>query len=177
MVALLEALRANSGTLREVYLHDNWIKGEANERLVEFILRAECLERLNVSDSTMGTSAALLLVKALASSPAAKTLKYFACNYNEIESSKASRYILDILLDKEVFTALETIEFRGNSLGGRKVGLEYIGKFEEQGRKIHLFDEAEEEDEGEEEEEDEEAEEEEDVDEESLAKKLEKLKL
>ena len=26
MIALLEALKANSQTLREVYLHDNWIK-------------------------------------------------------------------------------------------------------------------------------------------------------
>ncbi len=65
MVALLDALKANSHFLREVYLHDNWIKGEAIDRLVEFILRARTLEILNVSDSTMGTEGALLLANAL----------------------------------------------------------------------------------------------------------------
>ncbi|TNV86099.1 hypothetical protein FGO68_gene13044 [Halteria grandinella] len=85
--------------------------------------------------------------------------------------------ILDILHDKETFTVLETVEFRGNSIGGRKVGLEYIAKFEEQGRKLHLFDETEEDDDAGEDEEEEEEEEAEDVDEEDLAKKLEKLKL
>jgi Ran GTPase-activating protein 1 len=65
MIALLEALKANAQSLREVYLHDNWIKQEAIDRLVEFILRAKSLERLNVSDSTMGTSGALLVAKAL----------------------------------------------------------------------------------------------------------------
>lgn len=75
MVALLDALKSNASTLREVYLNDNWIKGEANERLVEFVLRATALERLNASDSTMGTKAALLLVKALSHSPSAGTVK------------------------------------------------------------------------------------------------------
>jgi|LauGreDrversion4_2_1035121.scaffolds.fasta_scaffold140801_5 Ran GTPase-activating protein (RanGAP) involved in mRNA processing and transport len=65
MVALLDALKANSHSLREVYLHDNWIKGEAIDRLVEFILKARTLEILNVSDSTMGTEGALLLANAL----------------------------------------------------------------------------------------------------------------
>jgi hypothetical protein len=39
-VALLEALKANAESLKEVYLHDNWIKGEAVDRLAEFIIRA-----------------------------------------------------------------------------------------------------------------------------------------
>ena len=61
MIALLGALKANAETLREVYLHDNWIKQEAIDRLVEFILRAKSLERLNISDSTLGTYGAMLL--------------------------------------------------------------------------------------------------------------------
>jgi Ran GTPase-activating protein (RanGAP) involved in mRNA processing and transport len=65
MVALLDALKANSHSLREVYLHDNWIKVDAIDRLVEFILKARTLEILNVSDSTMGTEGALLLANAL----------------------------------------------------------------------------------------------------------------
>lgn len=128
-MALLEALKANAATLREVYLHDNWVKGEANERLVEFVLRAERLERLNVSDSTMGTQAVLLLVKAMAASAhTCKTLKYFACNFNEVESSRASRYILDLLLDSSVFTALEVVEFKGNA-GNKKQSQAYVEKF------------------------------------------------
>lgn len=91
MIALLDALKSNSQTLREVYLHDNWIKQEAIDRLVEFILRAESLERLNISDSTMGTNGALLLAKAIAENPHLKsTLRHVSCNYNEIESSAVS---------------------------------------------------------------------------------------
>jgi Ran GTPase-activating protein (RanGAP) involved in mRNA processing and transport len=174
MIALLHALKTNAGTLREVYLHDNWIKGEeANDRLVKFILRAEKLERLNVSDSTMGLKPALLLIRALVQSKCSKTLKYFACNYNEIESSRASKQILDTLLDDEVFKALETIEFRGNSLGGRKVGLEYMKKFEDQNRKLLVF---EDDDEGDEDDEGEEDDDGEEIDG-DLTKKLEDLKL
>jgi Ran GTPase-activating protein (RanGAP) involved in mRNA processing and transport len=95
-------------------LHDNWIKGEAIDRLVEFILKARTLEILNVSDSTMGTEGALLLANALQNSKCKETLKHFACNYNEIESGKVSRRILDILLS---FPALQVVEFKGNTLG------------------------------------------------------------
>ena len=87
MIALMEALKANSESLKEVYLHDNWIKAEAVDRLVEFILKAQKLERLNVSDSNMGTAAAVLVVKALSESESIRsTLKSFSCNYNEIET-------------------------------------------------------------------------------------------
>jgi Ran GTPase-activating protein 1 len=65
MMALLEALKANASSLREVYLHDNWIKQQAIDHLVEFVLKAERLERLNISDSTMGTAGVLLLAKAM----------------------------------------------------------------------------------------------------------------
>lgn len=41
MIQLLEALKANAHTLREVYVHDNWIKGEACKRLAEFFLKAK----------------------------------------------------------------------------------------------------------------------------------------
>ncbi len=65
MCALLSALQATRGTLRELHIHDNWVKQEAITRLVELVLRAQVLERLNVSDSTMGMEGALLLVKAI----------------------------------------------------------------------------------------------------------------
>lgn len=70
MIALLEALKANAESLREVYLHDNWIKGEACELLASFLLAATKLTTLNISDSTMGTTSALLVVRALAESAA-----------------------------------------------------------------------------------------------------------
>jgi Ran GTPase-activating protein 1 len=65
MLALMEALKANSQSLREVHVHDNWIKGSAAEKLVEFIYRARSLEKLNISDSNMGTENAYLVIKAL----------------------------------------------------------------------------------------------------------------
>jgi len=40
MMALLDAFIANAETLREVYIHDNWVKTEAVEKLAEFLLRA-----------------------------------------------------------------------------------------------------------------------------------------
>lgn len=175
MIALLEALKANAETLREVYLHDNWIKQEAIDRLVEFILRAKSLERLNISDSTMGTNGALLLAKAIAENGHLKgTLKQFSCNYNEIESSSVSKRILDIMLG-EGFEKLELVEFRGNTLG-RKAAQEYIVKFEEKGRKLVIFEEDEDEEEDEEDDEEDE-DEEKGADDEDLIKKLEKLKL
>ena len=175
MIALLEALKANSETLREVYLHDNWIKQEAIDRLVEFVLRVKSLERLNISDSTMGTNGALLLTKALTSNPALKTtLRHFACNYNEIESAGASRRILDMLLSGD-FAHLECVEYRGNTLG-KKSATDYIAKFEEKGCKLIIFEDEEDEDE-EDGEEEEEEDEDQGADEEDLIKKLEKLKL
>lgn len=36
----MEALKENAETLREVYIDDNWVKGEAAEKLIEFIFRA-----------------------------------------------------------------------------------------------------------------------------------------
>ena len=65
MVALLESLKANADSLREVHIHDNWIKGEAIDKLAEFLLKATKLEVLNFSDSTMGTDGAVLVTKAL----------------------------------------------------------------------------------------------------------------
>ncbi len=84
---------------------------------MEFILRAESLERLNISDSTMGTNGALLLAKAISENPHVKsTLRQFSCNYNEIESSAVSKRILDILVS-DSFEKLELIEYKGNTLG------------------------------------------------------------
>lgn len=65
MLALLEALKSNAQTIKEVYIHDNWIKKQAAEKLVEFIYRARHLEKLNISDSDMGTENAYLVIKAL----------------------------------------------------------------------------------------------------------------
>ena len=175
MIALLESLKANAESLREVYLHDNWIKQEAIDRLVEFILRAKSLVRLNISDSTMGTNGALLVAKAMSENESLRgTLKQFSCNYNEVESSAVSKRILDIL-GSGVFSQLELVEFKGNTLG-RKAANEYIAKFEEKGIKLAIYDEEEEEDEDEEEEEPDEDEEQGAADE-DLIKKLEKLKL
>lgn len=179
MIALLEALKANSETLREVHIHDNWIKGEAIDGLVAFVLKAKRLEKLNVSDSTMGTDAALFLAKALSQSADIKsTLKHFACNYNEVEAGAVSRRILEILLSDD-FTALETVEFKGNTLS-KKAALQYIEKFGEKHRKLIVFEEDEDGDQDEEEEDEEDNEDEDDesgATDEDLLKKLEKLKL
>ena len=149
MVALFDALKANADTLREVHLHDNWIKGEAVERLVEFVLRAKKLEVLNVSDSTMGSHSAFLLIKAMSEAEGIRsTLKHFSCNYNEIEPTATTKRLLDILLS-DAFTALHTVDFKGNSLG-LKAAAAYVAKFEEKGRKLVFLEEDEESDEDEE---------------------------
>jgi Ran GTPase-activating protein (RanGAP) involved in mRNA processing and transport len=173
MIALMDALCANASTLREVYLHDNWVKGEAVDGLVRFLLSATKLERLNVSDSTMGTSSAVLVVKALSENPAIHvTLKSFSCNYNEVETYKASRLILDTFLS-DSFSSLEIVEYKGNSLG-KKTASEYIARYAEKGRKLVVFEEDEDlEDEEEEEEDDAE----DGFDEDDIVAKLSKLKL
>jgi Ran GTPase-activating protein (RanGAP) involved in mRNA processing and transport len=174
MMALLEALSANASSLKEVYVHDNWIKGEAVDSLVRFILKAQKLERLNISDSTMGTAGAVLVARALQEATAIhSTLKSFSCNYNEVETYKASRLILDTLLN-ESFSALESVEYKGNSLG-LKTASEYVAKFSEKGCKLIVFEEDDEEDgEGEDEEEDDS---DGGFDEEDIVARLEKLKL
>lgn len=173
MIALMEALCANASSLREVYLHDNWVKGEAVDGLVRFLLSASKLERLNVSDSTMGTASAVLVVKALSENPALHaTLKSFACNYNEVETYKASKLILDTFL-ADSFSALETVEYKGNSLG-KKTASEYVARYAEKGRKLIVFEEDED---LEDEDEDEEDEGDEGFDEDDIVAKLSKLKL
>lgn len=170
MVALMEALKANAQSLRELHLNDNWVKAEAVEGLATFILASQKLERLNISDSTMGTEGVVLVVKAFAASPSAATLKHFASNYNEVESAKASILILETLL--EAGKALEIVEFRGNTLG-RKAAAEMAAMFEARGCKLFVFEEEDEEDEEAEEEE----EEEDEFDMDKIVERLEKLSL
>ena len=70
---------------------------------------------------------------------------------------------------------LETVEFRGNSLG-RKAAQDYVARFEAKGCKLVFFDEEEEDDEdADEEDEDDDAEE--GADDDDLIAKLEKLKI
>ena len=174
MLALLDALKANAESLREVFIHDNWIKGEAADRLAELVYKSKNLVKLNMSDSDMGTNAGYLVIRALHDSPAVKeSLKELYCNFNEITSSAINKQILDMLLQD--FPALEYVEYRGNTLG-RKVKHDYVGRFAEKSKKCVLFEE--EEDEADEEEEEEEYDdEEEDFQEEDIVKRLENLKL
>jgi Ran GTPase-activating protein 1 len=99
MLALMEALKANAETLREVHINDNWIKKAAVDKLVEFIYKAKKLEKLNISDLNMDPQAVKLVFRALKDSPAVSTLKELYCNYNEIESSKLAKECLDIMLN------------------------------------------------------------------------------
>jgi len=168
MVALLEALKANAGSLREVHIHDNWIKAEAADLLVDFIFRARNLEKLNVSDSDMGTKNVFLVAKALHNSPARQSLVEFYCNYNESTSAKLNRQIIQTLLKD--FESLKYVEFKGNAVK-RSLKKELETEFEEAGKKLVLFEEEEDEAEEEEEEEDE------DFSEEDIIKRLEKLKI
>lgn len=65
MLALLEALKANAESLREIQIHDNWVKGTAADRLAELIYKSQHLQKLNISDSDMGTNAAYLVIRAM----------------------------------------------------------------------------------------------------------------
>lgn len=75
MMALMECLKYNADNIREIYVHDNWIKNEAVDLLAEFILKAKTLKVLNISDSTMGSESVYLVVSALAQSKACETLE------------------------------------------------------------------------------------------------------
>eukprot|EP00347_Sterkiella_histriomuscorum_P011821 403370974 len=173
MLALLTALKENAETLKEIHVHDNWVKGEAADRLAELIYKAKTLQKLNISDSDMGTNAAYLVIRALHDSSAVReSLTEFYCNFNEITSANINKQVLEMLLRD--FPNLKYVEYRGNTLG-RKIKHEFVGKYAEQaGRKVVLFEE-------EEDEEDEEGEdyddEEEDFQEEDIIKKLEGLKI
>jgi len=70
MIALIEAFSTNADTLKEVYIHDNWVKDEAVEKLAQFIFKAKKLEVLNISDSQMGNKWAHFLFRALKDSAA-----------------------------------------------------------------------------------------------------------
>lgn len=61
----MEALKENAETLKEVKIDDNWIKASATEKLCEFILKAKKLEKLNISDSNMGSEGVLLVVRSI----------------------------------------------------------------------------------------------------------------
>ena len=166
----------NADSLREVHIHDNWIKGEAIDKLAEFLLKATKLEVLNFSDSTMGTDGAVFVVKALSQSESRKTLRHLACNFNDIETSSASKFILELILTSG-FEILETVEFRGNTLP-KKVAVAYATKLQEKGCKLLYKEDDEEEDEEEDlDEDEEEVEEGEPIDEEDITSKLAKLML
>ena len=92
MLALLDALKDNANTLREVYVHDNWVKGQAADRLAELIYRTRGLEKLNISDSDMGTEAAYLVIRALHDSVSVRSsIQEFYCNFNEITSASINK--------------------------------------------------------------------------------------
>ena len=172
MLALLDALKDNANNLREIYIHDNWVKGQAADKLVELIYRTRGLEKLNISDSDMGTEAAYLVIRALHDSITVRSsLQEFYCNFNEITSASINKQVLEMLLKE--FPNLKHVEYRGNTLG-KKVKHDFAGKFSEEGKKIVLF----EEEEGEEDEEEEEYDDEEpEFEQDDITQKLENLKL
>lgn len=133
MLSLMEALKANFETLREVYIHDNWIKNEAVDKLVEFLLKSNKLERLNISDSDMGNEAVLLIMKAMKESPCSETLKEFHCNYNEVECSKTAAKCFHIILAH--LPKLELFEFKGHGISN-KTKKEFTEKFKEANKTI-----------------------------------------
>ena len=94
MLALLEALVKNAGSLKEIKIDDNWIKGEAVDKLAELILKAKKLEKLNISDSNMGSKGVLLVARAIKESEINNTLKEFYCNFNEVEDKAIAKEIL-----------------------------------------------------------------------------------
>lgn len=127
MLALLDALKSNAQSLREIYLHDNWVKGEAANRLATLIYRARNLVKLNISDSDMGTEAAYLVIRALHDSPLVRSsLREFYCNFNEITSATINKTVLEMLLKD--FPCLEYVEYRGNTLA-RKIKHEFVLKY------------------------------------------------
>jgi Ran GTPase-activating protein (RanGAP) involved in mRNA processing and transport len=156
MMALLKAFQANASTLREVYIHDNWVKGEAVDQLIKFLLKAEVLEKLNVSDSDMGNEKVYLLFKAIEASASRTVIKELYCNFNEVTSSKYSDAIIQTALVQ--MTGLALFEFKGNCVL-KKVAAGLMTKFEELGKKA-LFHEVTSDDEGDDEDEEEEDEEE-----------------
>lgn len=99
MMALLDGLKANAESLREIHIHDNWVKGAAADRLAELIYRSKNLQKLNISDSDMGTNAAYLVIRALHDTPTVReSLREFYCNFNEITSGKVNKEVLSMLL-------------------------------------------------------------------------------
>lgn len=151
MLALIECFIANADNLREIYIHDNWIKNEAVDKLVDFLLRAKTLQKLNISDSDMGSEAVFRIVKALKESQASDTLEEFYCNFNEVDSSCIAKECLDIMLTH--LNALTYVEFKGNEFS-KKIKQEYIPLFEAKGKRIVFKEAAEEGEEEDEEEED-----------------------
>ena len=75
MLALLDSLTSNAETIREIKVDDNWIKASAAEKLCELVLKAKNLERLNISDSNMGSEGVLLVLRGIKESKANETLK------------------------------------------------------------------------------------------------------
>lgn len=78
---------------------------------MEFFLRADKLEKINISDSDMGNDAVRLVMRALKVSPSAKSLVEVHCNYNEVESKKVAAESLEILLHLD---NVKLVEFKGH---------------------------------------------------------------
>ena len=77
---------------------------------MSLLISCKNLTELNISDGNMGTANVLAALRALKKS-GNKNLKTFSCNYNDVESLKAAKECLDILIELE---GVKLVDFIGN---------------------------------------------------------------
>ena len=98
MIELLKSIRENAG-LEELYVNDNWVKGEEAIGLLSDIV-ASCpkLRVLNLSDNNIGDAASEKIFAMLEKN--AHELEKLYYNYNEVASESTKKICLDIVANK-----------------------------------------------------------------------------
>ncbi len=142
-IELLKSIRDNPG-IEELFLNDNWVKGEEAVTLLDDIARiCTKLRVVNLSDNNIGDAASEKIFEIL--NKHGSSLERLFYNYNELSTETTIRKCLDIALK---LPKLKGLEMEGNSIS-KKIAEEYQTEFEKKGIECKLRGEDEEEEEAE----------------------------
>ena len=145
IIELLKSIRDNKN-LEELYLNDNWVKGEEAMVLLDDIIRAcKNLRVLNLSDNNIGDASTKKLFEILEKH--GDVLEELYYNYNELEQENVIKECIEIA---SKLPKLKVLEMEGNGIP-KEIIEEYEDELKEKGitYKLRAEDEDEEDDEGE----------------------------
>ena len=145
MFEIVNSLKENVN-LKILKLNDNWLKDEVGKEFANVVKLLTKLKILDLSDLMIGNTNSIEIFKSLAQLNEIEEIYY---NYNEVESKKAQKEILNLVVGMK---SLKIIELKGNEIKKKLIN-EYKEQLKDKELKYRDEDEEEEEEEEEEKEE------------------------